>query len=32
MQSILAIRSVTLGLGVVPADLDEPSIHHINKV
>ena len=32
MQSILAIRSVAVGLGIVPADLDERSIQHIDKV
>jgi hypothetical protein len=32
MQSILAIKSVAVGLGVVPADLDESSIQDIEKV
>lgn len=32
MQSVLAIRSVAVGLGIIPVDLDERSIQHIDKV
>lgn len=32
IQSFLAIKSVSLGLGVIPADLDEPSMLRIDKV